>query len=186
MRAWVDASLLPDGDYQPQALMAAIPVACAIACGCAAICTIGVVVPCVRDCWGRPDAIGCVKQCVGDTIRELPGWAQVLCGACLLGCAVCLVLLPFRPFPPRSPQPPSRPEPETPSDPPPGTLRPYPTRCHLFDEQEIRRDGQKVGKMCVYRCIRNGRPKHYGTVVGPNEPCPRTIIAPWIPQPSPN
>ena len=182
MRAWVDASLLPDGDYQPRGLMAAIPVACAIACGCAAVCAIGAIVPCVRDCWGRPDPIGCVKQCVGDTVRELPRWAQILCGACLLGCAVCLVLLPFRPFPPgRSPQPPveppghPKPQPEPPSNPPPGPGQPrngkdphppdrerrYPWQpgrdCQLLEAEELRNPLGESLWLCTYTCPLSGR-----------------------------
>jgi YD repeat-containing protein len=125
-RAWSDAALLPE-DSLTQTLPAFVPFACAVACGCAAVCAIGVIVPCVQDCWGTSDPVGCVKQCVEGTVRELPRPVQILCGACLIGCALCLVLLPVRPFPPRlsPPSAPTLPAPPTFPTPPP-VVRPQP------------------------------------------------------------
>jgi len=102
-RAWSDAALLPEDSLLAIPAVAIVPVACAVACGCAAICAIGVIVPCVQDCWGTSDPVGCVKQCVGGTVRELPLPVQILCGACLIGCALCLVRLPVRPGSPNKP-----------------------------------------------------------------------------------
>lgn len=137
-QAWVDAALLPDSDYQPQAIPAgALLAACVVACACSAICAAGAVLPCVEQCSGSSDPIGCVKQCVGDIIRELPAWAQVLCAACLIGCAICLIVAILRLLPggggsgspPRTapePHPSPEPHPEPPSTPPPGNPPPGP------------------------------------------------------------
>jgi len=95
-RAWVDAALLPDGDYQPQALAAAVVAACVVACSCSLFCTVGAVLPCVEQCQGSSDPIGCVKKCVKDIISELPELVQLLCAACLIGCATCLIVALLR------------------------------------------------------------------------------------------
>jgi YD repeat-containing protein len=166
-RAWVDAALLPDGDYQPQALPAAIVAACVIACSCSLICAVGAVLPCVEQCKGSPNPVGCVKKCVRDIIKELPDLAQLLCGACLLGCAICLIVAllrflgggggtphppgrphprpPERPTPPPSPpQPPSHPPSEPPRLPKPGRPRPGDGR---------RMDPMECWWLCHNHCI---------------------------------
>ena len=129
-RAWSDAALLPEDGLLAIPAVAIVPVACAVACGCAAVCAIGAIVPCVQDCWGTSNPVGCVKQCVEDTVRELPRPVQILCGACLFACALCLVRLPVRPFPPSlvRPSPPSAPTlPAPPTFPtPPPVVRPQP------------------------------------------------------------
>jgi RHS repeat-associated protein len=75
----------------PTGRFAWIPVACAVACACSALCALAVLLPCIGTCRRSSDPIGCMVRCVSDVVSDMPTWAKLLCGACILGCGLCII-----------------------------------------------------------------------------------------------
>jgi len=83
-------AVIEDAWWMPDDFGTAVPALCAGACACGVLCLVYLVIPCLGRARGASDPLQCLLECMADRFGSLPGWLQLLCGACATGCAVCL------------------------------------------------------------------------------------------------
>ncbi len=89
---YVYASNRPTMLIDPNGQFAWIPVICASACACVALCGIAVVGGCMAGCHDAGNlSFECVWECVKDMLDEIPPGQAALCAACIAGCSACLL-----------------------------------------------------------------------------------------------
>ena len=111
---YVYTSNRPTMLIDPNGKIAIIPILCASACACVALCGIAVIGGCIAGCHDAGNLTwGCVWTCIEEVIKEMPEFQKKFCEACLIGCGLCLVCKFFKkcgPSNPREPDPPKPPK----------------------------------------------------------------------------
>ncbi|GBC92282.1 Putative deoxyribonuclease RhsC [bacterium HR15] len=84
-------AVMEEAWWMPDELELAIPALCGVACVCGAVCFTYLIIPCLGRVRGASDPLRCLLECMQERFVGLPGWVQLLCGACAVGCAICLL-----------------------------------------------------------------------------------------------
>jgi len=109
---YVYTSNRPTMLIDPNGKIAIIPILCASACACVALCGIAIIGGCIAGCHDAGNlSWECIGSCIDEVIQEMPDFQKALCAACLVGCGLCLTckfLKICHPPDPPHPDPPSR------------------------------------------------------------------------------
>ena len=83
-------SVMEDAWWMPGDFETAVPALCVGACVCGAACLALLIIPCLERARGASDPLRCLLECIKERLGNASGWVQLICGVCVVGCAVCL------------------------------------------------------------------------------------------------
>ncbi|MCS3918019.1 RHS repeat-associated core domain-containing protein [Fervidibacter sacchari] len=98
---YVYTSNRPTMLIDPNGKIAIIPILCASACACVALCGIAVIGGCIAGCHDAGNlSWQCVDKCVQDMLDEIPPFQRALCEGCFQACGYCIFCWITRRCPP--------------------------------------------------------------------------------------